>query len=206
MYLLKQLLTPYYRPILVPIVIATACTLLFSLLQTSSDMQLKYSIYQWIFGNQWSLQYILLTPFIHSGLLHLLFNSFALIFIGGNMVMQLLSRTNLIVLMISCALFANVLNNVASNIPAIGLSGMVMGLVTYSVFHFGQNRVRLLLIHDLFKLPPFQFSNVVLTIMGIDIIGILMQWNFIAHWAHIGGAITGLTIGWYRYRRNPFKN
>ena len=193
----RYLLQPRYYPITIPIALSIVATLLFS---TASN-QFLYTL----FSNKWSVQYLVLSPLMHSNVLHLLMNSLALFFIGSEMLLPTIGKRSFIWLFIVAALASNIVNNLATTVPAIGMSGAIMGLVGGSLYRFGNYPIRLMLIHDVLPLPPFLFKNVVLTLIAIDIFGIVFHWQLFAHWAHLGGIATGLIWGYGVFKTNPFR-
>lgn len=154
-----------------------------------------------ILGDRWSLHYWLAAPFIHISLLHCLLNIMVLHYIGGNMLLPLLGKRHFIALFALCIVAGTLANNLFAASPAIGISSGLTGLLGCALYPYGRAGMKLLLIHDILRLPPFQFRHIVAFLVALDIIGILLGWNFFAHWAHLGGFAAGVLIGYLRFRR-----
>lgn len=185
-----------YAPIFVPAILSLIGTLFFLGAERAELIVLL--------SDRWSLHYLLATPFMHAGFLHCLLNMMALHYLGGGMLLPLLGRRRFTVLLVLGALFGHVLNNLMSPVPAIGFSAAIMAVVACGLYPYSRAGMKLLLIHDLFRLPPFQYRYIVAFIVLLDIVGIIFGWHFFAHWAHLGGFATGLAGGYLVFRRRPF--
>lgn len=156
-----------------------------------------------IFADQWSLQYLLLSPFIHSGAAHLLLNVMALHFIGGQMLLPLLGARRFLWLFAVAALAGVVVNNALGAAPAAGISAAVLGILACALHRFAHLPMRLLLIHDLLRLRPFPLWKVAVFLVCLDIAGIVFDWHFFAHWAHLGGFVGGGVFGGFLFGKWP---
>ena len=145
----------------------------------------------------WSAIYLLGAPFIHAGLAHLLLNIMGLHFIGGQLVLPSIGARRFLILFALAALFGGIVNNILGNAPAVGISAAVLGMFSCSLYRFAHAGVKLLLIHDLLRLRPFALWKVAAFIVGLDICGIIFNWQFFAHWAHLAGFLTGGIYGWF---------
>ena len=158
----------------------------------------------WIYAllhNRWSPQYLLLATFMHAGFWHALLNSAALFFIGGQMLLPLLSTRQWLWLFGGGALAGHLANNLFGNTPAVGISAAVLAMLGCAIFPFGKMPVKLLLIHDILRLPPFRLSSVAAFFVALDIIGIIFNWHFFAHSAHLAGFAFGALYGYLHFRR-----
>ena len=187
---------PDYAPIYVPILLSLAGAIFF--MQSDSLTLLT------LLSNRWSLHYFLATPFIHGGAGHFLLNTLALHYIGGMMLLPLLGKKQFSLLLLVAAVTANLVNNLLSEAPAIGFSGAIMGVVACALYPYARAPMRLLFIHDILRLPPFQFRYIVAFIVALDILGIIFNWHFFAHWAHLGGFAAGLIFGALRFKLRLF--
>lgn len=193
---LHRFFHPDYAPIYVPALLSLAGTLFY--LQ-ADRLQLIA-----LLSDRWSLHYLLAAPFVHSGLAHLVLNTAALHYIGGNMLLPLVGRRLLVALLVAGIFAGNLLNNLLSPAPAIGISSGLMAIIACALYPYGRMPMKLLFIHDFLRLPPFQYRYIVAFIFAMDILGIVLGWHFFAHWAHLGGFASGLAIGYLRFRRRIF--
>ena len=95
----------------------------------------------WIYAllhNHWSPQYLLLATFMHAGFWHALLNSAALFFIGGQMLLPLLSTGQWLWLFGGGALAGHLANNLFGNTPAVGISAAVLAMLGCAIFPFGK--------------------------------------------------------------------
>lgn len=159
---------------------------------------------EWLFAmlqSRWSPQYFVLATFMHAGFLHAIINIAALFFIGGQLLLPVLTMRRWLVLFVGGALAGHLANNLFSDIPAVGISAAVLAMLGCAIFPFGQMPVRFLLLHDILRLPPFRLSSVAGFFVALDIVGVIFNWHFFAHTAHLAGFIFGATYGYLRFRR-----
>ena len=156
----------------------------------------------WILGDRASLRYFLFAPFLHGGLLHFLLNFFALRFLGEALI-RVVGNARFLALFVAGAVAANLANNGFGDAPAVGISGAIFAILGVSIYPFGQTPVKLLVISDILRLPPFRLQTLALVLAAIDIAGVIFDWGFFAHWGHLGGLAAGLFIGsfWFPGRR-----
>ena len=147
--------------------------------------------------NMWSPAYLLGSPFIHAGVPHLLFNVLALHYIGGMLLLPLLGAKRFLGLFFLAAVLAGAMNNILSDAYAVGISAGVLSMLSCSLHRYAHTPMKLLLIHDLFKLRPFPMWKLAAFVVGLDIAGIVFDWGFFAHWAHLTGFIIGGIFGWF---------
>lgn len=186
----------HYAPIYVPTVIALILTLSFSFGERSFVV--------WVLGDRWSVQYFLLAPFMHSGAAHFLLNVVALHYIGGMMLLPILGKRRFVGVFILGLLAGNLLNNLMTDSPAIGLSAAVMGVLSCALYPFGRAPMKFVVLHDVLRLPPFPLYGVAVFVVMLDVCAIIFDRHFFAHWAHLGGFAAGLVFGYvvFRLRRN----
>ena len=151
--------------------------------------------------SRWSPQYLLLATFMHAGLWHALLNTAGLFFIGGQMLLPHLGARRWTLLFAAGALAGHLANNILGGAPAVGISAAVLSMLGCAIFPYGSMPVKLLLIHDILRLPPFRLSSVAGFVVALDIAGILLGWSFFAHWAHLAGFATGAAYGYLKFRR-----
>ena len=187
---------PDYAPVYVPALLSLAGTLFFLYGDRLAVMD--------IVSNRWSPHYLLATPFIHANWAHFLLNMLVLHHIGGAMLLPLIGRLRFSLLLAGGALAGSVLNNLLTEAPAIGISAALMAVVGCALYPYAKAPMKLFVIHDFTRLPPFQFRYVVLFVVLMDIGGVIFDWNFFAHWAHLGGMSVGLAFGYLRWWQLPF--
>ena len=158
-----------------------------------------------IFDEQWSVAYLLVSPFLHDGLLHAVLNIFMLHFIGGQLMLPLLGARRFLLLFAAAALAGGVINNLFSPVPAIGISAAVLAMLSCAVYPYGRLPMKLLLIHDMLRLRPFPLWTVVAFVVCLDIMGIIFGWRVFAHWAHLAGVATGAVGGWIFFGRRRIR-
>ncbi|MDM5147260.1 rhomboid family intramembrane serine protease [Candidatus Persebacteraceae bacterium Df01] len=154
-----------------------------------------------VFASQWSPQYFALTPFMHASFIHVLFNTLALHFIGGQLLLPILKTRRFVQLFVLAALAGNVANSLLSASPAVGISAAVLGMLACALYSYGRVPVKLLLIHDLLRLRPFPLWTIATFLVALDIVGIVFGWGFFAHWAHLAGFAVGGAFGWVIFRK-----
>ncbi len=154
------------------------------------------------------------SQFVHGGFLHLAFNMLYL-WIFGNNVEDAMSRPRFLVFYLVCGLgaaFAQTVVDPASDVPLVGASGAIAGVLgAYFVLY---PRARVLTVVPLFLLfPVFELPAWVLLLgwfvlqwlSGLSTLG-GSQPGGVAYFAHIGGFVTGLALVWLfvcRRRREP---
>ncbi len=158
-----------------------------------------------------SLQTLLTSLFLHGGLMHLAGNMMFL-YIFGNNVEYRLGHFRYLFAYLGCGVAATLffaLFSVNSQIPLIGASGAIFGVLGCYFLWFPKNRVRCLIF-----LFPILVTTILLParlLLGFYLIidNLLpfiiggTQGSGIAHGAHIGGFLAGLGIAWgsNHYRR-----
>lgn len=194
MFDFRRFFHPYYMPICIPTMLSLVGVLFYHA-DRSALLEILHA--------RWSVGYFLVSPFVHAGMLHFLLNVMLLHYVGGMMLLPVIGRRRFVILFAIAAIAGNVANNLFSEAPAVGMSAAVMGILATSLYRYGDAPMRLLLIHDLFRLPPFPLRYIVAFVVLLDVAGIIFRWNFIAHWAHLGGFAAGLLFGAYVFRRPP---
>ncbi|MCK4443832.1 MAG: rhomboid family intramembrane serine protease [Thermoplasmata archaeon] len=132
--------------------------------------------------------------FLHANLLHLLFNLFALYFLG-TMLETRIGRTRFLTIYVIAGL-AGGLTWAAIHwgqlILAVGASGAIMGVLAAFARLYGRERIRMIMLF--FPLPPLPAYVIFVMILVIDLIIALTNVTFIAAEDHLGGAIAGFLI------------
>jgi len=156
-----------------------------------------------LFDNRWSLAYLLFAPFLHGGLFHVFLNILMLHYIGGQLLLPILGARRFLIVFTVSALAGELINNLVSTVPAIGISAGVLGMLACSVYPYGRLPMKLLLIHDILRLRPFPLWTVAAFVVFLDILGLVFSWGFFAHGAHLAGFAAGAGCGWWFFKRPP---
>lgn len=135
-------------------------------------------------GQYWRL---LTASFIHIGLLHLAFNSYAL-WVFGSDVERRFGRARFLALYILCGLSGSILSFVGNDALSAGASGAIFGLVGATIVYFISYR------ESFGHAGRRQLTNL-LMVAGLNLI-----WGFVGsgidNLGHIGGLLGGLVLGW----------
>ncbi|MDD5557875.1 MAG: rhomboid family intramembrane serine protease [bacterium] len=133
--------------------------------------------------------------FLHANALHLLFNMFVLWMFGRDVEMALGSR-RFTFYYLACGVGAGAISAIAyrSGAIIIGASGAIFGLMVAFAMLFPERVVTLLVF---FVLPVnMRAKHLVLLFAGIELLLIIAHAgdDFIAHFAHLGGALCGFLL------------
>lgn len=168
----------------------------------------RYGLVPAVFWNSEGLQRwlpLLTSTFLHGGWWHLISNMLALYIFGDN-IEDSLGRLRYTVFYICCGLAASlihVLVNRGSQIPTVGASGAIAGVLGAYLLLFPQARV-LTLVLVFYFLRPVQMPA--LLYLGLWFVSQLfnglfslgaadaLQTGGVAYWAHIGGFVFGLAV------------
>lgn len=146
--------------------------------------------------------------FMHGGFGHLALNMLALVMFGSSLESYWGSRRYLI-FYLACAIGAAALQTVASEwalnndgsvAAVVGASGAIFGLLVGYGLHFPNRRVMLLV-------PPIPMKARTLVIaMGVaeTVFGLMGWLPGIAHFAHLGGLLTGVLLVKLWLKPNPY--
>lgn len=151
-----------------------------------------------------------LTPFtsmfVHGSLTHIGFNMLYLLAFGDN-VEDRLGRWRFLIFYLLAGLLAtiaHILSDPASQVPTVGASGAIAGILAGYILLFPKGRVRVF-----FFLGPFSRTTRISALIyvgfwfvtqffsGIATLGVTTaETEGVAYWAHIGGFAAGLVMGW----------
>jgi membrane associated rhomboid family serine protease len=138
--------------------------------------------------------------FLHGGFLHLIGNMWSLYIFGDN-VEDRLGPARYIIFYLLCGLasgMTQLLFNVHANIPTIGASGAIAGVMGAYFVLYPSSRI-LTLIPIIFipwfvEIPAFFFLGIWLLLQVFNAAGSSGQAGGIAWWAHIGGFVFGVLL------------
>jgi membrane associated rhomboid family serine protease len=145
---------------------------------------------------RWTL---LTSMFLHGSWMHLLGNMLYLWIVGDN-VEEVLGSFRYIVVYLACGLMgslAQIAVDPQSNIPTLGASGAIAGIMGAYVFWFPQNQMRVLVFRFITVLPAWIVIGgwIALQIwMGAGSLQRAGSGGGVAYMAHVGGALTGLFV------------
>ena len=145
---------------------------------------------------------ILTAMFMHGGWLHLLSNMLYLWIFGDN-VEDILGHFKYLVFYLMCGVMASLthgLLNLSSQVPTVGASGAIAGVLGAYMLHFPTARIRTLLIVFIFvqvvSIPAIILLGywiLIQVLSGITEFG-SRKTGGIAWFAHVGGFVTGLFL------------
>ena len=144
--------------------------------------------------------YTITSMFLHGGIFHLLGNMFFLWIFGDNLE-DLLGYDLFLVFYLVCGIGAGAVHslmNMGSEIPAIGASGAISGVMGAYLFFYPKVRINVLLISRIVPVPAFLLLGcwfVMQLIFGALAHYVGEVYN-IAFFAHIGGFVIGGIFAW----------
>lgn len=137
---------------------------------------------------------LITSMFLHGGWLHLGSNMLFLWIFGDN-VEDAFGHVLYLVFYLVCGIaasLAQVLVDTSSNIPGVGASGAIAGVLAAYIVLFGGRPVRVLMQGVLTSVPSYVMIG--LWIVTQLFAGFGGQSDGVAYWAHIGGFIAGLVL------------
>ena len=169
-----------------------------------------YHVLGFIPSKPWRFHTLFTSIFVHGGVLHFLGNMWFLWLLGCN-IEDVWGRRNFLVFFLGAgivAVFLHSLINFGSDIPCIGASGAISGVMAAYMFLFPRSKilsfVPVFFLPLLIPIPAFIF-------VAIWFIGQLYSGTYhllfsptatgIAFWAHIGGFLGGLIL--YKFFLSP---
>jgi membrane associated rhomboid family serine protease len=142
---------------------------------------------------------IFTSMFMHAGWLHLLGNMLYLWIFGDN-VEDSFGHAKFLVFYVLCgiaATFAQLVFNMNSNIPNLGASGAIAGVLGAYILLFPRGQVRVLMGRGVIPMPALVvigFWIVLQLISGVGSISNTAETGGVAYMAHIGGFVAGLVL------------
>jgi membrane associated rhomboid family serine protease len=145
--------------------------------------------------------------FMHGGFMHIAGNMLYLWIFGDN-VEDAMGRAKYLIFYLLCGVLASgaqILTNPESQIPNLGASGAISGVLGAYLVLFPRQRVRVLLARTIVHMPAIVVIGLWIVLQfvnGIGEIGRSKETGGVAYAAHIGGFIAGLVLVWVfrRYR------
>lgn len=141
------------------------------------------------------------STFIHAGWLHVIGNMWFLWIFGDN-VEDRLGHFNFLVFYLLCGIGASIIQILASptsQVPTVGASGAISGVLGAYLICFPRSRIYTLLIIFFVEMPAFVFliAWFLLQFMsGAAQLEASADAGGVAYWAHIGGFVMGIFLLW----------
>ena len=142
---------------------------------------------------------LITSMFLHGGWLHLGGNMLYLWIFGDNLE-KTMGHARFLVFYLACGVaagLAHIFFSGASNVPSIGASGAISGVLGGYLVLFPRNRVRVLTRAGIVAMPAIVvlgFWIVIQLISGIGSLAVRTETGGVAYMAHIGGFVAGLIL------------
>lgn len=144
-------------------------------------------------GQYWR---ILTGAALHGGLMHLVFNCYAL-YVLGKLIETLSNRAHLAIVFLLSAIGGGILSLIfMPDGVSVGASGGIVGFLGYMAV-YGYRRRELL--------PPSFLKNMLVNIGFIALYGILLSGS-IDNFGHLGGLLTGAIYGFFQISGDIYKD
>ena len=137
--------------------------------------------------------------FLHSGWMHLGGNMLYLWIFGDNLE-KVMGHARFLIFYLVCGLaasFAHIAFGSGSNVPAVGASGAISGVLAGYLVLFPQNRIRVLTRGGVAAVPAIVvlgFWILIQFVNGIGSLAATTETGGVAYMAHIGGFVAGLVL------------
>ncbi|MBN2344135.1 MAG: rhomboid family intramembrane serine protease [Deltaproteobacteria bacterium] len=141
--------------------------------------------------------------FLHAGIFHLLMNMFFLWLVAPQLEDHWGKRV-FSIFYLGCGVAGALVHHVThlgSEIPIVGASGAIAGVMAAFAFRFGRSRIHFFYMYFALKLTPKTgtFEAPAHVMIGFWFLGQLMyafiaDFGAVAYWAHIGGFAAGLAV------------
>ncbi len=139
--------------------------------------------------------------FAHGGWSHIIFNMLGL-WMFGTMLERIWGPKKFLIFYLACGLAAGIAHLFLTDSAAVGASGAIMGLLAAFAYTFPNT--------ELFMFPfpfPVKAKYAIAVMAAVDLFGgVYPTGSNIAHFAHLGGLLTGLilVIVWNRTNKKTF--
>jgi rhomboid family protein len=139
--------------------------------------------------------------FMHGGWLHL-FGNMLYLWIFGDNVEDAIGRARFLIFYLICgvaAAFAQILIEPHSQIPSLGASGAIAGVLAAYLVLFPHRRVRVLLMRTITYMPAIVVIGLWFLLQLFSGIGQVVQTEQtggVAYAAHVGGFVAGFLLVW----------
>jgi membrane associated rhomboid family serine protease len=142
---------------------------------------------------------LLTSMFLHGGWMHLGGNMLYLWIFGDNL-NKVMGHVRFLLFYLVCGLaagLAHIALNSASNVPTVGASGAISGVLGGYMVLFPRNRVRVMTRGGIMHVPAFVMLGIWILIQLVSGVGSLAQTEDtggVAFMAHVGGFVAGLAL------------
>jgi membrane associated rhomboid family serine protease len=142
---------------------------------------------------------LLTSMFLHGGWMHLGGNMLYLWIFGDNLE-KVMGAGRFVIFYLGSGLaasFADIIVGAGSNIPAVGASGAISGVLGGYLLLFPQNRIRVLTRGGIAHVPALLVLGLWIVIQFINGIGSMAtttETGGVAYMAHLGGFVAGLVL------------
>ncbi len=139
--------------------------------------------------------------FMHGGWMHL-FGNMLFLWIFGDNVEDAMGRVKYLVFYLLCgvlAALAQILIEVDSQVPSLGASGAISGVLAAYLVLYPKRRVRVLMLRSIVHMPAFVVIGMWVVLQFLNGLGQLAQTEQtggVAYAAHVGGFVAGLVLVW----------
>lgn len=134
--------------------------------------------------------------FMHAGWLHLLGNMLYLWIFGDN-VEDNFGHIKFLIFYLLCgiaATFAQLVFTVGSNVPNLGASGAIAGVLGAYILMFPKGQVRVLMGRGVIPMPALVVIGMWIVLQFISGVGSIANTSGVAYMAHIGGFLAGVVL------------
>ena len=137
--------------------------------------------------------------FLHGGWMHLGGNMLYLWIFGDN-IERAMGGLKFLIFYLVCGLaasFAHIMFNLGSNMPAVGASGAISGVLGGYLLLFPSNRVRVITYGRIASVPAMVVIGLWIVLQFVNGIGSVARTDEtagVAYMAHIGGFVAGLVL------------
>lgn len=133
---------------------------------------------------------------LHIGLIHLLFNCYAL-YVLGKLIEILSNRAHLVIVFLLAGIGGNILSLIfMPDAASAGASGGILGFLGYlAVYGYKRRKI----------LPPDFLKNMLFNIGFIALYGIML-YRVIDNFGHLGGVLTGALYGLFQIPGDVYKD
>jgi membrane associated rhomboid family serine protease len=142
---------------------------------------------------------LLTSMFLHGGWAHLGGNMLYLWIFGDNLE-KVMGHLRFLIFYLVCgiaAAFAHIAFNATSNVPTVGASGAISGVLGGYMLMFPRNRVRVLVRGGIQSVPAFMMLGIWILIQLVSGVGSIAntgETGGVAFMAHVGGFVAGLLL------------
>jgi membrane associated rhomboid family serine protease len=142
---------------------------------------------------------LITSMFLHGGWMHLLGNMLFLWVFGDN-VEDAFGHGLYAIFYFVCGIAASLVQALltpSSNVPGVGASGAISGVLAAYVVIFGSNRVRVLMGYVLTTVPAYIMIGLWIVLQffnGVASVATTKQTGGVAYGAHVGGFVAGLVL------------